>query len=163
VPNEATGAVDTLGRIGVAQRQDVRRLPLSFGQALQSGTHATWIMGGAVVGTVRDLITHKVSVKELGGPIAITRASVTAARNGIETLLYLIALLSINVAVLNLLPIPILDGGQIVMNVIETAKGSPFSARTRERMLQVGLVLIAVLFAIVMFNDTRAWLGRFFS
>jgi regulator of sigma E protease len=163
VPDQATGTVDTLGRIGVAQRQDVRRIPLSFAQAVASGTQATWVMGGAVIGTVHDLLVRKVSVKELGGPIAITRASVQAARNGIETLLYLIALLSINVAVLNLLPIPILDGGQIAMNVIETAKGSPFSDRTRENILRVGLVAIGLLFAIVMFNDTRAWLGRFFS
>ena len=163
VKDPVTGAVDTLGRIGVAQRQDVRRIPLNFAQAVASGTRATWVMGGAVIGTVHDLLVRKVSVKELGGPIAITRASVQAARNGIETLLYLIALLSINVAVLNLLPIPILDGGQIAMNVIETAKGSPFSDRTRENILRVGLVAIGLLFAIVMWNDTRAWLGRFFS
>jgi regulator of sigma E protease len=163
VQDPETGVVDTVGRIGVGQRQDVQRVPLSFAQAVASGTRATWVMGGAVVGTVHDLIVRKVSVKELGGPIAITRASVQAARNGLETLFYLIALLSINVAVLNLLPIPILDGGQIMLNVIESAKGSPFSARTRERILQVGLVVIALLFAVVMFNDTRSWLGKFFS
>ena len=163
VTDPITNAVDTLGRIGVAQRQDVRRLPVGFAQAVATGASATWVMGGAVIGTVHDLITRKVSVKELGGPIAITRASVQAARNGVETLFYLIALLSINVAVLNLLPIPILDGGQIVVNVIETAKGSPFSARTRENILRFGLVVIALLFALVMFNDTRAWLGHFFQ
>ncbi|HEX8725332.1 MAG TPA: RIP metalloprotease RseP [Gemmatimonadaceae bacterium] len=163
VTDPVTNAVDTLGRIGVAQRQDVRRIPVGFVQAVETGAGATWVMGGAVIGTVRDLITRKVSVKELGGPIAITRASVQAARTGAETLFYLIALLSINVAVLNLLPIPILDGGQIVVNVIETAKGSPFSERTRENILRFGLVIIALLFALVMFNDTRAWLGHLFS
>ena len=110
------------------------------------------------------------SVKQLGGPIAITRASVAAARNGLADLFYLIALLSINVAVLNLLPIPILDGGQILINVLESAKGSPFSVRTREYILRFGLVAIALLFAIVMYNDTRAgfaklfgWVGRLFG
>jgi regulator of sigma E protease len=63
---------------------------------------------------------------------------------------------------LNLLPIPILDGGQIVVNVVETAKGSPFSTRTRENILRVGLLAIGLLFAVVMFNDLKAWLGRFF-
>lgn len=163
VSDPTTGVVDTVGRIGVAQRQDVRRIPLNFAQAVATGTRATWIMGGAVIGTVHDLVVRKVSVKELGGPIAITRASVQAARNGIETLLYLIALLSINVAVLNLLPIPLLDGGQIAMNVIETAKGSPFSDRTRGVIVNIGLLAIGLLFVIVMFNDTRAWLGHFFS
>src|SRR5262249_57283840 len=97
---------------------------------------------------------------QVGGPIAITRASVTAARNGIDELFYLIALLSINVAILNLLPIPILDGGQILINVLESAKGSPFSARTREYILRFGLVAIALLFVIVMYNDTRGGLAK---
>ena len=84
-----------------------------------------------------------------------------AARNGAEMLLSLIAFLSINVAVLNLLPIPILDGGQILLNVIESAKGSAFSARTREYILRAGLLAIALLFALVMFNDLG--LRRLFS
>ena len=104
-----------------------------------------------------------VSVRELGGPIAITRASVTAARSGIDELFYLIALLSINVAVLNLLPIPILDGGQILINVLESAKGSPFSMRTRDYILRFGLIAIALLFAIVMYNDTRAGFAKLFG
>src|SRR5438270_13942066 len=96
--------------------------------------------------------------------------SVEAARSGLESLFSLIALLSINVAVLNLLPIPILDGGQILINVLESAKGSPFSVRTREYILRFGLVAIALLFAIVMYNDTRAgfmklfgWVARLFG
>ena len=162
VTDPVTGKVDTLGRIGVAQRDEVQRERLTVSEAVINGARLTWMMGGAVVGTVHDLIVRKVSVTELGGPIAITRASVQAARSGMETLFYLIALLSINVAVLNLIPIPILDGGQIVINVIESAKGSPFSARTREYILRFGLLAIGLLFAIVMWNDMRAWLGRFF-
>jgi regulator of sigma E protease len=72
-------------------------------------------------------------------------------------------LLSINVAVLNLLPIPILDGGQILINVLESAKGSPFSLRTREYILRFGLLAIALLFVIVMYNDTRAGFVSFFG
>ena len=162
VTDPVTGARQTVGRIGVARREVIKRVPLTFSQAVMNGSHLTWVMGGAVVGTVHDLLVRKVSVSELGGPIAITRASVQAARSGWENLFYLIALLSINVAVLNLLPIPILDGGQIVMNVVETAKGTPFSARTRENILRVGLLAIGLLFAVVMFNDLKAWLGRFF-
>jgi regulator of sigma E protease len=119
---------------------------------------------------LHDIGVGTVSVKELGGPVAITRASVSAARNGVDELFYLIALLSINVAVLNLLPIPILDGGQILINILESAKGSPFSMRTREYILRFGLFAIALLFAIVMYNDTRAgfakvfgWIGHLFG
>ncbi len=163
VTDPVTGKQQMLGRIGIARREIVSREPVSFAQAVVTGTRMTWVMGGAVIGTVRDLITRKVSVSELAGPITITRVSVEAARTGLENLFYLIALLSINVAVLNLLPIPILDGGQIVLNVIETAKGKPFSLRTRERILQVGLAAIALIFAVVMYNDLKAWLGKLFS
>ncbi|HEY5060217.1 MAG TPA: site-2 protease family protein, partial [Gemmatimonadaceae bacterium] len=69
-----------------------------------------------------------------------------------------------------LLPIPILDGGQILINVLEAVKGSPFSMRTREYILRIGLFAIALLFAIVMYNDTRAgfvklfgWVGKLFG
>jgi regulator of sigma E protease len=127
-------------------------------------------MAGEVVATIRNLILGRVSVKQLGGPIAITRASVSAARGGVDQLFSLIALLSINVAVLNLFPIPILDGGQIVITVLESAKGRPFSLRTREYIQRFGLLAIALLFAIVMYNDTRSgfaklfgWMARLFS
>ena len=106
--------------------------------------------------TVRDLFTARVSMDQLGGPIAITRASVAAARSGMENLFYLIALLSINVGILNLLPIPILDGGQVLINILESARGRAFSLRTREYILRGGLLFILLLFVLVMFNDTRA-------
>ncbi|HYD54744.1 MAG TPA: site-2 protease family protein, partial [Gemmatimonadaceae bacterium] len=89
--------------------------------------------------------------------------SVTAARNGVAELFMLIAFLSVNVAVLNMLPIPILDGGQIVLNLVESAKGSPFSMRTREYILRFGLAAIALLFVVVMFNDLTGLLGRLFG
>jgi regulator of sigma E protease len=61
------------------------------------------------------------------------------------------------------LPIPILDGGQILINVVESAKGSPFSMRTREYILRFGLAAIALLFIVVMFNDTRGGITKLFG
>jgi regulator of sigma E protease len=156
----ATGERGTVGRIGVAVRDVTSRESVGIVEATEAGGRITWAMTTAVVGFLRDLVGGQVSVRQLGGPIAITRASVTAARSGVEDLFYLIALLSINVAILNLLPIPILDGGQIIINVIESAKGSPFSLRTREYILRFGLLAILMLFAVVMFNDIRDLLGR---
>src|ERR1043166_9729415 len=114
--------------------------------------------GLVVVRLVRELFSGRASVKSLGGPITITRQSVTMARGGLELLFAWIAMISINIAVLNLLPIPILDGGQIVITVIESAKGSPFSMRTREYILRFGLAAIGLLFAVVIYYDLR--LGR---
>ncbi len=155
VPNPETGGVQTLGRVGALPRDISRQEPVGALEAIEAGWDGTWAMGGQIVRVVKGLATREVSVKNLGGPIAITRASVAAARNGVENLLYLIAFLSINVAILNLLPIPILDGGQVLLNIAESIKGSPFSMRTREYILRVGLVAIGALFALVMFNDIR--------
>jgi regulator of sigma E protease len=153
-----TGERAQVGKIGAYPSDVTLREPASFAEAISIGARTTWFMGTSIIGTVRDLVTRKVSVDQLGGPIAITRASVQAARSGVESLFYLIALLSVNVAILNLLPIPILDGGQIMINVLESARRKPFSLRTREYILRGGLFVILLLFVLVMFNDTRAWL-----
>jgi regulator of sigma E protease len=159
----AEGKDSVSGKIGVAVRDVVRNEDIGMGTALVAGTKTSWSMATDVGSFLKKLVVGEVSVRQLGGPIAITRASVSAARSGVEQLFYLIALLSINVAVLNLLPIPILDGGQILLNVIESAKGSPFSLRTREYILRFGLAAIALLFIVVMFNDTREGFAKLFS
>jgi regulator of sigma E protease len=168
--DSSTGKTRTVGKIGAGARDPSIRESLGVGGALAWGLQRTRINAGAVFKILHGIGTGAVSVKELGGPVAITRASVSAARSGVDELFYLIALLSINVAVLNLLPIPILDGGQILINILESAKGSPFSMRTREYILRFGLFAIALLFVIVMYNDTRAgfaavfgWIGKLFG
>jgi regulator of sigma E protease len=151
-----SGAERTVGRIGAGTANLAKSESMGLGAALSAGLEATWSGAGQVFKVLHGIGTGAVSVKQLGGPVAITKASVNAARNGLFELFYLIALLSINVAVLNLLPVPILDGGQILINVLEAAKGKPFSLRTREYILRFGLVAIGLLFAIVMYNDLHA-------
>jgi regulator of sigma E protease len=150
VTDPSTGAKKTLGRIGMMATEGFT--PISFTRAFTEAWNITVDNGGKIFAALGSL-AHGVGVKDLGGPIAIAQVSVQAARGGIETLLLLVALISINVAVFNLLPIPILDGGQIVLNVAETIKGSAFSTQTRERILKGGLVIIGLLFVTVMFND----------
>ena len=149
--DSATGRGERAGRIGAAPR--IGREPVTFPQAVAGGWRATWGMAGAVVGFVGQLFTGNISASQVGGPIAIARTSVEAARSGLETFLSLLAFLSVNIAILNLLPIPVLDGGQIAMQLLEAAKGSPFSARTRDYILRFGLVTILAIFVLVMFND----------
>ncbi|HEY4131647.1 MAG TPA: RIP metalloprotease RseP, partial [Gemmatimonadaceae bacterium] len=169
-PDPATPDAQPVGKIGAAAKSPAVHRAIPFGEGLSYGFKLTWTNAGAVFKVLHDIGSGQQSVRQLGGPIAITRAAVDAARNGIDVLFQLIALLSINVAVLNLLPIPILDGGQILINVLESVKGSPFSMRTREYILRFGLFAIALLFVIVMYNDTRAgfvklfgWVGRLFG
>ena len=165
-----TGKTTHIGKIGAAPRDMSHSEPVGVARAVATGAQLTWAEALSVIDVVKKLLLGQLSVSQLGGPIAITRASVEAARRGLERLFGLIAFLSVNVAVLNLFPIPILDGGQIVLNVIESAKGSPFSIRTREYILRFGLVAIALLFVTVMYNDTRSglahvvgWIAKLFS
>jgi regulator of sigma E protease len=154
-----TGREIQVGRIGAAARPQIVRLNLW--ESTAAGWTATWAAAAYVVRVVRGLVTGEISVTQLGGPIRIAQESVAAARSGIQDLLSLIVLLSINVAILNLLPIPILDGGQILLNVAESIKGSAFGARTREYILRAGLLAIALLFALVMFNDLKGLVQKF--
>lgn len=158
-PDPFTGAPRTVGRIGVVARATDHRERVPFGQALGLAAEGTWTLATSVVRTLRALVGGEVAVSNLGGPIAIARTSVQAARLGFGALLELIALLSVNIAVLNLLPIPVLDGGQVLINVLEAAKGRAFSARVRERILRVGLAAVALLFVTVMWNDIARLVG----
>lgn len=150
VPDPRTGVRRSLGRIGMVATEGFT--PISVGQAFGEAWNLTVDNGSKIFAALGALV-HGVGVSDLGGPIAIAQVSVQAAQSGVETLLLLIALISINVAVFNLLPIPILDGGQILLNLAETIKGSAFSTQTRERILKGGLLIIGLLFVTVMFND----------
>ena len=158
--NPATGAAETVGQIGAAPRARVVRERVGFGEAIALGSAATYDMGTSVLGVLRGLFAGTVDASNLGGPIAIVGASVEAARNGVESLLLLVAFLSINIAIMNLLPIPILDGGQILINLLEGVKGSAFSSRTREYILRTGVLAVLLLFALVMYNDLRALVSK---
>jgi len=153
VRNPAGRKLERLGRIGLAPKRESR--PVTFPAAASEGWYTTWAMAGSVIDALRGLANREVAASQLGGPIMIAQVSVQAARGGGEQLLFLIALISANLAVFNLLPIPILDGGQIVVNLLEGAKGSAFSVRTRDYILRAGLATVLLLLALVTFNDIK--------
>ena len=169
VKDPTTGTVRRVGKIGAGALgpdnigNRAVRSSMSVGESISAGWFATWQMGRSVLDVLGGLFRGTVSVKQLGGPIAIARTSVAAARTGLESLFTLIAFLSINLAVLNLLPVPILDGGQVLITIAEGVKGSAFSDRTRENFMRVGLVAIGALFLIVMFNDLKGLVTSLFS
>jgi regulator of sigma E protease len=102
---------------------------------------------------VGQLFVGKVSLKEVQGPVGIVSMSGKAARAGFGSLMSMMALISLNLAVVNLLPFPILDGGHITMLAIEGALRHDLSIKAKERFIQVGFVFILVVFALVMYND----------
>ena len=148
-----------VGKVGVGQVDVTIHEAIGFREAASLGWGMTWSNVGLVIDFLQKLGSGQASMRDMGGPIAITQASVEAARGGAIRLFGLLAFLSVNLAVMNLLPIPILDGGQIVMNVAESIKGRPFSLRTKENFARVGLLAIALLFVVVMFNDVRRIAG----
>lgn len=151
-----TGVTTRVGRVGMLARDSLGRDEIGAREAITLGATATWGMTTNIIGVLRGLVTGQVSAKNLGGPIQIARTSVQAARRGAETLWSLIAFLSLNIAILNLVPIPVLDGGQILLVVAERVKGSAFSAGMREGFARVGILAVLALLVLVMFNDVRA-------
>lgn len=151
-----TGAPVTVGRIGMGAVNRTISEDVGLGESVVLGWRTTWAMAGAVTGVLGGLVQGTVGVETLGGPIAIARTSVEAAKTGFESLLTLIAFLSINLAVLNLLPVPILDGGQIIVTLAEGVRGRPFTIRTRENLMKAGVAVILLLFSVVMFNDIKS-------
>jgi regulator of sigma E protease len=106
-----------------------------------------------MVSVVGQLFVGKVSLKEMQGPVGIVSMSGKAARAGFGSLMFMMAFISLNLAVVNLLPFPILDGGHITMLAVEGALRQDLSIKAKERFIQVGFVFILVVFALVMYND----------
>lgn len=148
--------VDT-GWIGVTAASG--RIDLGFGEALSAGTTATWRAGSLIIGGLVQLVTGDVSMRSLGGPVAIGQLTGHFARQGIASLLGWIALFSINLAVLNLLPIPVLDGGHVLFLGLEGLRGRPLSDRQKLRMSQVGLAFLVLLMAWAFTADILRLVG----
>jgi len=102
---------------------------------------------------IAKLIKGDISTDTLGGPIMIAQMAGDSAKAGVGSLIFFIALISINLAVINLLPIPVLDGGHLLFFLIEAIKGSPVSMKIREVAQQVGLFILILLMILVFYND----------
>ena len=129
--------------------------PLPVQQAIVEGVVENGRNAGMIVGGILQLVRGRVSMKELEGPVGITRHAGRAAKLGMPYFLHLLAIISLNLALVNLLPIPILDGGQLLLLGLEGLFRREFSIAFKERFVQVGLVFILLIFAIVMYNDVR--------
>ena len=113
-----------------------------------------------IVNTLRMLFSGQASPKELGGPIMIAQLAGQFAERGWTDLFYFMALISVNLAFINLLPIPGLDGGHIFITLIEGTIRRPLSVKTRMLIQQVGMVFLLLIMATVLFNDFSRLLGN---
>jgi len=112
--------------------------------------------------TIRGLFTGATSLRQLQGPVGIAQLSGESARAGLLPLLSLIAMVSLNLGVLNLMPFPVLDGGHIIIMLLEGVAGREFPVQLKERILVAGVVVLVTLMVAVMYNDlTRiSWIER---
>ena len=149
----------TIGFLGIGGRLDVRTEEYSLGQALGAGWRQTAESSTQIFRTVRGLFSGRVAGRELGGPILIGQLAGQATRLGLDALLGFMALISVNLAILNLLPIPVLDGGQFLFLLAEGVLRRPLSLKLRERLTAVGLVLILLLMVFAFSNDIRRVIG----
>jgi len=156
-PRPGDGRFVDVGWLGVGPRLD--RIELSPVGAVVSGTEDAWRASTLILGGLYQLVTGKVSLRALGGPVAIGQLTGLAARQGVGSLLAWVALFSINLAILNLLPIPVLDGGHILFLGIEGARGRPLSARQKMRLSQVGMAFLVLLMAWAFTADILRLLG----
>jgi regulator of sigma E protease len=140
-------------QIGVRRTGDLVDRRLSIGPAVMESVAVNGLMIREVASVVVELFRGKVALKQLEGPLGIARESGRAAREGAAELLSLMALIGVNLAVLNLLPIPPLDGGHILLLFIEGTIRRDLSVRVKERFVTVSMVFLLLVFAIVMYND----------
>lgn len=105
-----------------------------------------------ILSALKSLIFHP-DLNKLGGPVAIFKASSDAAKNGLENVLYFLAMISINIGIFNLIPIPALDGGKIVLNILEAIRRKPLKQEIETYVTLVGVVIMVVLMLAVTWND----------
>lgn len=148
------GETKSVGRIGIklAGAGTVLKSPSLF-LAPWDGLKATWKWCELTVIGLYKLLTGEISSKHLGGPLMIASVSGEQAQQGLASVVWLIAILSINLGILNLLPIPILDGGHLFFFACEGILGRPLGDRSREMAQQIGLVLLVFLMAYATWND----------
>lgn len=154
---------ELVGKIGASEQPQVRYRRLGFGQVLAEGWHQTVYMVQLLLTTLRDLFTGALSPRNLGGLLAIGEASGQSAEQGPLTYLSFLAFLSVNLAVLNLLPIPILDGGHLMFLLIEAVRGRPLSLEARIRLSHVGLIIVVGLMLWANGNDVVRLVERYFG
>lgn len=150
---DAAGKRIDVGQVGAAPLIPEVHRPVGAVEAVKLGAQGTW---GSVVtiGTVlKQLLTGQMSARNVGGLLSIGEASGETASQGLDAWLFFLALFSVNLAVLNLLPIPILDGGHLMFLAFEAVRGRPLSVEARIRLSQVGLVIVVALMLWANGND----------
>ena len=154
------GEEQEVGLLGIAPAEEFLTERSNPAVALGRALYKTYDLSRLILLTFVKLVQGVVPAKTIGGPLLVAQMAGQQARQGILNLMFFTALLSINLGILNLLPIPILDGGHLFFSLIEAARGKPVSLQKREMAQQVGLALLVALMIFAFYNDIFRLLGR---
>jgi regulator of sigma E protease len=148
--------------LGIVRSDEIRYVEASAGQSLQAALVQTWNLGYLTVMGIVKMIQRVIPASELGGPIRIAELAGQQMEAGWMNLLYFMGLLSVNLGILNLLPIPVLDGGHLVFLSLEAMRRRPLSERTMEISQKIGIAILGTLMIFVFYNDilrlVKRWL-----
>lgn len=159
VPESSTQNGKTIGLIGISPKQPeippdmIRRLQFGPLLGLKEAVYQTWTMSEMTLQILVKMVTREVSTKNISGPITIADYAGQAASIGLSEFIVFLAAISISLGVLNLLPIPVLDGGHLMYYIVEAIKGSPVSELTRIRGQQIGFVILILFMVLAFYND----------
>lgn len=145
--------------LGIGPQIEVEKQRYGFADAVTLGAERTWELIDLTIVFIQKLFSGSVSAKNIGGPITVVQVAGQAAQTGVSSILAVLAFISIQLGILNLLPIPILDGGHILFYVIEIIFRRPVSLRVREISQQVGMAMLLMLMALAFYNDIFRILG----
>jgi regulator of sigma E protease len=150
------GNVHRIGILGITRSMDANDAkfqPVSAPQALLMGVQETWFIVDRTLSYIGGVIVGRESADQLGGPARIAQISGQVAKIGIMPLIHLVGVLSVSIGLLNLFPIPLLDGGHLLFYGIEAARGRPLSERAQEVGFRIGLAIVVMLMIFATFND----------
>jgi regulator of sigma E protease len=148
-----------VGGIYFTEREEIQKYGLIT--AWGKGTQKSFAVVGEIFTFLKQLILRDISPKYVSGPLGIIQFTASAAQTGARGMLYIIGLISVNLVIVNLLPIPIADGGQILLFVFEKLRGKPLSQKKQIIIQQVGIGLLILLFVLITWNDVlRLLSGR---
>lgn len=160
VPKMATAEDGTkIGQVGMSvlipewPEHLVRKTDYSLLQALGRGVEQTWNTSVLILDSVKKMLMGLISAKHLSGPITIAKVAGASAQYGLTAYLGFLAFLSVSLGVLNLLPIPVLDGGHLMYYIIEAVKGSPVPEKIQMMGFRVGMFLVIGLMLLALYND----------
>jgi regulator of sigma E protease len=156
----------SVGRLGIGSARTatlpdsmIRHTRLGPLQSLGMGAAEAWNMTALQARVFWRMLQGQVSLKNLSGPLTIAEFAGESARSGVSTFVSFLVLISLSLGFINLLPVPILDGGQVVYQVVEWIKGSPLSERAQVLGQQVGIAMLVLLMSVALFNDILRQFG----